>query len=152
MHNSTPLDLKVTLKEGTVKKRQVEKSGRRSSVLVPKNTWKERTLCLEEDVLRWKEGRYIRLDQVEAIEPDDEPRTFKVSTHRETLVIQAPSHREKDEWLAALSRQVHLRSEERLASLRRHRAPNTADVELRAYKRLVKTNAMVQRLTTRTLQ
>jgi hypothetical protein len=141
-------DSLTPIMSGLVKKKQVEKSGRRQSSLMPKSTWKERNLVLEKDILRWKDDRWIDLDTIESIEETDEnSRAFKVVTQKEVLVIQAPSHREKDEWTAAISRQIHTRSEEYLYVLRRSRAPNIDD-ELRAYKRLVKTNTIMQRMTT----
>jgi len=142
---------KMAIKQGLVKKKQVEKTRRRPSVL-PKATWKDRVLRLDEDVLRWKDGRWIWLDQIEAIEQGgNDLRTFKIATHEEILVIQAPTFRERDEWCVAVSKQVHLRSEQHLDGLRRSRNPCTDD-ELCAYRRVVKTNAIMQRLTTRTLR
>jgi hypothetical protein len=152
--NSVPAHLKECIKKGVVKKKQVQKTaGRRMPAL--QTTWKERTLVLEEDVLRWRHDRWMYLDHVEKIEEVNPPfrpeRSFIVSTHKETLFIQAPSHRDKDEWVVALAKQVHLRSEQHLSSLRRVRG-TTAEEEQRAYKRLVKTNAIVHRLTTRNIE
>lgn len=144
-------DSLAPIMSGLVKKKQVEKSGRRQSSLIPKFAWKERSLVLEKEILRWKDDRWIHLDTIESVEEADEnSRAFKVVTQKEVLVIQAPSHREKGEWTAAISRQIHTRSEEYLYVLRRSRAPNIDD-ELRAYKRLVKTNAIMQRMTTHTI-